>query len=258
MIKVWMVNETFTHGFLVFPLTFWLIWHQKDQIQLLKSAPEPRVIGLLVFLLSGWFVSSVVDVQVVQQLCMISIVIATIWIVVGRQVLSSVFFPLFFLYFAVPFGQSFIPPLMEFTANFTVYLVQLSGIPIYRDGLFFTLPSGNWSVVEECSGVRYLIASFTMGCIYAYINYSSLKKRLIFILLALFVPIVGNGLRAYGIVMIGHFSGMELAVGADHLVYGWLFFGVVIFSLFYVGSFWRDPKESFITEKSNPKQSAPR
>jgi EpsI family protein len=41
--------------------------------------------------------------------------------------------------------------------------------------------------------------------------------------------------------MIGHFSGMKLAVGADHLLYGWVFFGIVIFIMFYVGSFWSDP-----------------
>lgn len=251
MIHVWKVNETFTHGFLVFPITFWLIWQKKDQLRLLKVSPEPWVLALFIVLLFGWFISSVVDVQVVQQLSMISIVVTTVWIVAGRQILLSVLFPLMFLFFAVPFGQSFIPPLMEFTANFTVHLVQLSGIPIYRDGLMFTLPSGSWSVVEECSGVRYLIASITMGSIYAYINYASLKKRLIFVLLSLIVPVIGNGLRAYGIVMIGHFSGMELAVGADHLVYGWVFFGVVIISLFYFGSFWRDPKEAFVTETIN-------
>ena len=30
------------------------------------------------------------------------------------------------------------------------------------------------------------------------------------------------------IVMIGHLSGNKLAVGVDHLIYGWLFFGVVV------------------------------
>ena len=69
------------------------------------------------------------------------------------------------------------------------------------------------------------------------------KKRVIFILLSLIVPIIGNGLRAFGIVMIGHFSGMKLAVGADHLLYGWVFFGFIIFLLFYIGSFWRDSEK---------------
>jgi EpsI family protein len=43
--------------------------------------------------------------------------------------------------------------------------------------------------------------------------------------------------------MIGHFSGMELAVGADHLLYGWVFFGIIIMLLFYAGSFWWDDEE---------------
>jgi EpsI family protein len=57
---------------------------------------------------------------------------------------------------------------------------------------------------------------------------------------AVVVPIIANGIRAYSIVMIGHFSGMELAVGVDHLLWGWVFFGIVMFALFSVGSIWRD------------------
>jgi EpsI family protein len=33
---------------------------------------------------------------------------------------------------------------------------------------------------------------------------------------------------------------MELATGVDHLVYGWLFFGIVMFIMFWVGSYWRE------------------
>ena len=42
------------------------------------------------------------------------------------------------------------------------------------------------------------------------------------------------------IVMIAHLSDMKLALGIDHLIYGWLFFGLVMLLLFWVGSFWRD------------------
>ncbi len=245
MVHVWAVNETFTHGFFVLPLVTWLLWQKKSQLLLIKPDPEPRAFLLLVLLLAGWLVSAVVDVEIVQQFCMVTIILTTIWIIAGRQVLSYVFFPLLFLYFAVPFGQVFIHPLMELTADFTVALIKMAGVPVYRDGLSFNLPTGSWSVVEECSGVRYLIASFLLGSIYAYLNYSSLKKRALFILLSLIVPIIGNSLRAFGIVMIGHFSGMKLAVGVDHLLYGWVFFGVIIFLLFYAGSFWRDAEDSF-------------
>jgi len=245
MVRVWAVNETFTHGFLVLPLVIWLILQKKSQISSIEPVPEPWAFGLLLLLLTGWLVGAAVDVEIVQQFFMVTIILISIWIAAGRQVLFYVLFPLMFLYFAVPFGQVLIHPLMLFTADFTVALIKMVGIPVYRDGLSFTLPTGSWSVVEECSGVRYLIASFLLGSIYAYLNYSSIKKRVIFILLSLVVPIIGNSLRAFGIVIIGHFSGMKLAIGIDHLVYGWVFFGFIIFLLFYAGSFWWDDEESF-------------
>ena len=33
---------------------------------------------------------------------------------------------------------------------------------------------------------------------------------------------------------------MRLALGIDHLIYGWVFFGVVMLLLFWLGSFWRE------------------
>ena len=52
---------------------------------------------------------------------------------------------------------------------------------MYREGLQFVIPSGNWSVVEACSGVRYLIASVMVGTLFAYLNYSTMRRRLIFV-----------------------------------------------------------------------------
>jgi EpsI family protein len=132
-------------------------------------------------------------------------------------------------------------------------MVQVTGIPVYREGTFFQLPTGNWSVVEGCSGVRYLIASVVLGTLYAYLTYTSYLKRSLFIIASLVVPIIANGFRAYGIVMIAHFSDMKLALGVDHFIYGWVWFGIVMFIMFYIGSFWRDPEEE---NSSLPVQTA--
>jgi len=117
--------------------------------------------------------------------------------------------------------------------------------------MYLTLPTGHWSVVEACSGVRYLIASFTLGLLYAYLSYRSLRTQIIFIVFAILLPVVANSLRAYGIVMIGHLSGMELATGVDHLIYGWVFFGVVMLLLFWVGSFWQEAEPQFLVSESD-------
>jgi exosortase len=112
---------------------------------------------------------------------------------------------------------------MQWTADATVFGLRLSGIPVYHEGQHLVIPSGSWAVVEACSGVRYLIASLTVGTLFAYLTYQSLKRRLIFVALSIIVPVIANWARAYMIVMLGHLSGNKLAVGVDHLIYGWVF-----------------------------------
>jgi exosortase A len=240
MVMTWIELETYNHGFLIIPITLWLIWRQKSRLELLH--PKADFLALLPLVASGflWLLGTLVDVLVVQQFALVALLISGVWALLGREFAWQNAFPLAFLFFAVPMGDGLVPALMEYTASFTVWMVELTGIPVYREGMYFSLPSGNWSVIAACSGVRYLIASLTLGCVYAYISYDSLSKRLLFVALSIIVPIIANGFRAYMIVMIGHLSGMELAVGVDHLLYGWVFFGLVMFALFYLGSYWRD------------------
>jgi EpsI family protein len=184
--------------------------------------------------------ATLVDILVIQQFAFVALSVLLTWGVLGSQITRKVVFPLAFLFLMVPAGVMLVNPLMELTASTTVWLIQLTGIPVYREGMYLMLPTGNWSVVEACSGFRYLIASVTLGSVYAYLNYSTNSKRFYFILLSILVPIVANNLRAYGIVMIGHLSNMKLATGVDHLLYGWVFFGFVMAIMFWLGSYFRD------------------
>jgi len=55
--------------------------------------------------------------------------------------------------------------------------------------------------------------------------------------------------------MIGHLSSMKLATGVDHLIYGWVFFGLVMFVLFAVGSIWRDSDTKVVSATMQDKTS---
>ena len=242
MVRVWIDGETFAHGFLILPISLWLVWRDRDVLNNQAVEPALWVTLLTLFGVPVWLLGWLVDVNVVQQLAMVWIAVTGVWALIGTAVAKRILFPLCFLFLAVPMGEGLIAPLMELTADSTEYLVRMSGIPVYREGMYLTLPTGLWSVVEACSGVRYLIASFTLGLLYAHLSYRSLGRKAIFVAFAILMPIVANSLRAYGIVMIGHLSGMELATGVDHLIYGWVFFGVVMLLLFWGGSFWQQPE----------------
>ena len=240
MVSVWSRSDTFAHGFIILPISLWLIW--RIRAQLVATEPKVNYLGIPLLLGAGavWLLAKYIGVLAIEQLAAVMMIPALVFTILGWRTTTAMMFPLFFLFFAVPLGEELTPYLINFTADFTVAMIKLVGIPIFREGNFFQLPTGNWSVVAACSGVRYLIASVTLGVLYAYLTYQSALKRSVFIVFSFVVPIIANGLRAFMIVMIGHFSDMQLATGVDHLVYGWLFFGIVIAIMFYIGSFWRD------------------
>jgi exosortase A len=240
IVEIWSRSDTFAHGFLVVPLALWLVWRERHEIPWSWARPFWPALAALALAGFGWLLAELASVAGGRQFALVFMVQAAVLAVVGLRVGRHLAFPLGFLLFAVPAGEFLQPWFIERTADFTVAALRVTGIPVYREGNDLMIPTGRWSVVEACSGVRYLIASLVVGTIYAYVQYSSFKRRLAFVAASIVVPIVANWFRAYMIVMLGHLSGNRIAVGVDHLIYGWIFFGIVMLLLFWVGSFWRE------------------
>lgn len=242
MVTIWYKSETFAHGFVVLPIVLWLVWRKREELAGLAPRPSPWLLVILASLGLMWLLGDLVAVNSVTQLALVAMLVVAVPTVLGIPVATTIAFPLAFAFFAVPIGEFVMPQLMDWTADFTVLALRASGIPVFREGNNFIIPSGSWSVVEACSGVRYLIASLTVGTLFAYLTYQSTWRRVSFMLVAILVPVVANWLRAYMIVMLGHLSGNTIAVGVDHLIYGWIFFGIVILLMFFIGARWAEPE----------------
>ena len=240
MVGIWIRSETFAHAFLVPPIVVWLVWRRREVLAGLPLRPSPWVLLPMAGLCAFWLLGEMASVNAATQFALVALIVLSVPLVFGWTVTRALAFPLLFLFFAVPVGEFMVPYMMDWTAEFAIAAVRLSGIPVYREGLSFIIPSGSWSVVEACSGVRYLIASFMVGTLFAYLNYRSWVRRGVFMAVALLLPVLANWLRAYMIVMIGHLSDNKLAAGVDHILYGWVFFGVVIGAMFMVGARWSE------------------
>ena len=238
--SIWQRSETFAHGYLILPISLWLVWRQRAALAPLPLQPYWPALLALAACGAAWLLADLVEVGIVRQYALALALPLTVLAVLGQRIARALLFPLAFILFAVPVGEGLIPPLVDLTANFTIDALRLTGIPVLRDGNSFSIPSGSWSVVEACSGLRYLISSITLGCLFAYLSYRTAWRRAAFVLASILVPLAANGARAYMIVMMGHLSGMTMAVGVDHLIYGWVFFGIVMLLLFWIGSFWRE------------------
>jgi len=240
MVEIWSRSGTFAHGFLILPIVLWLVWDKRAELAMLTPRPSWWAVLCIAGVGFIWLVGELAIVNAVSQLALTAILVLTVIGLLGTSVARRLAFPLAFLFFAVLIGEFMVPQLMQWTADVTVLALRLSGIPVYREGMQFVIPSGNWSVVETCSGLRYLVAASMVGTLYAYLTYRSLTRRLVFVGVTILVAILANWVRAYMIVMLGHLTNNELATRADHVVYGWLLFGAVMAALFWFGGRWRE------------------
>jgi exosortase A len=240
MVAIWSRSDTYVHGYFVLPISLYLIWTLRAEVRKLTPRADGRAVALLVVAGLGWLAGRLGGVLVVEQYFAVASIPLLVWAVVGLPVVYRLLFPLGYLLLLVPVGEALIPYLIEYTAEFAVMALRLTGVPVLQEGNLLTLPTSQWSVVEACSGIRYLIACVTIGLLFAYLTYRSWRRRALFIALSIAVPIVANWVRAYLIVLIGHASDMKLAVGVDHLIYGWIFYAVVMCLLLWVGSLFAD------------------
>lgn len=240
MVETWWASKTFNHAFLIFPIAGYLIWLRREELR--QVAPTPFFWGLLPLAAGAllWLVGSAAFVLVIQEFAVIVMIQALAVTILGLRVSRLLAFPLFYLFFAVPAGEFLVPPLQDFTAVFIVSFLRVMSIPVFHDGIFITIPTGSFEVAEACAGLRFLIATMALGFLFAHLTYRSWKRRVVFILLCLVVPVIANGLRALGIVLLAYYTDNKIAVGVDHIVYGWGFFAFITIVLLLVGMKFSD------------------
>jgi exosortase A len=228
MAAQWWDSSTYNHILLVPAIIAWLVWQRLPQLA--RLVPVAWWPGVIVFAGAAflWLLGAFAGLNLARQAGAVGVLIGSALALLGPRVSAGLAFPLGYMVLLVPFGDELVPPLQMITAVITIFLVRLSGIPAVIDGVFIDTPAGLFEVAEACSGVKFLIAMLAFGLLVANVCFISWRRRALFLAFALTVPILANGLRAFGTILAAQYVGAEKAAGIDHLIYGWIFFGVVI------------------------------
>jgi exosortase A len=218
----------------------YLVWARRESLGRLRLQSNYwglPTLGTLIFI---WIVGNLSEVRVFQEFLVVLIIVVIAWTLLGTAIIRSLAAPIIFLFFAVPFGTGLIAPLQDFTSWFVIHALTFSHVPAVLENHTISLPSGVWSVAETCSGIRFLLSSFVLGVFFSLLMYRSWPRRLAFLSACVAVPIVGNGLRAYGTILLAYSTNNRVAVGVDHIIYGGLFSTVIQVTLLAIGLRWRD------------------
>ncbi|WP_339772586.1 exosortase A [uncultured Paraglaciecola sp.] len=247
-VDIWIITDTFNHCVFVIPASVYFIYLKRDQLAL--SAVEPNYWVLILCIAScGLYALGLSGgVQLFMHVATFTFLPFSVWFLLGNEQAKKILFPLFFILFCIPIGEELIPVLQEVTADLSVMMLQWVNVPIYRSGLYIEIPEGRFLVAEACSGISFFIASIVIGSLYAYMNMQSSIRRSVFVLISIIFPIIANAIRVFGIILTGHLTNMEHAVGADHLIYGWVFFSLVIVCLIGLGELIREKSSQLVSD----------
>lgn len=243
-VSVWMVSTAYNHCFLVLPIALYLGWERRELLCSSNPRPMPRAALLALPLGAAWLVAERLGIMEGRQLVLLTVVQLLVAVTYGWRGWWVMSGPLLYLYFLVPFGEFLVPKLQDVTTTFVQHGLQLLRIPAYIDGYVIEIPEGTFFIAEACAGLRFLIASIAFGCLYALMIYRSPGRRAAFILASIVIPVIANGFRALGIVWLGHVAGSAQAAATDHVLYGWIFFSIVMMLLVAVGLPFREDGKS--------------
>jgi len=240
MVVVWWIYPTYSHAFLIGPISLWLVWEKRARLRQIQPVAEPHALWALPVMLFVWWMGELSTINELKQFAIVGMMIVAIFAILGRQVFSVIWFPALYLFFMVPTGQYLIAPMQVFATKFTDVGLSILNIPHHTHGTFIDLSNGVFEVAEACAGLRFMIATVALGVIFAYISYHKWYKIALFMLSCVIIPLIGNGLRVLGIILLAHYTNNQFGAGADHVIYGWGFNVAILLVLFLVGSYFRD------------------
>ncbi len=228
MARQWWDISTYNHVLLIPAILAWLVWQRAPQLARLDPAAWWPGLVLAAGAALLWLLGAFAGLTIARQAGAVALLIAAALTLLGPRASAGLAFPLAYMGFLVPFGDELVPALQMVTAKITIALVHLSGVPAQIDGVFIDTPAGLFEVAEACSGVKFLIAMIAFGALAANVCFVSWRRRALFMTVCLAVPVLANGIRAWGTVFAAQYVGVERAAGFDHIIYGWVFFAFVI------------------------------
>lgn len=240
LVHIWWTSTTFGHCLFILPVVAWLVWTRREGLaQLTPVAWWP---GLLLVAAGGcgWLLGDAASVALARQLGLVMMVQGAVLTLLGPNVARALLFPLAYLFFAVPFGEELEAPLQSLTVAMVMPMLHLAGIPASVDGVLIHAGPYWFEVAEACSGAKFVIAMLAFGTLVAGTCFASWIRRAVFMVAALVIPVLANAVRAWGTIYAANLVGVERATGFDHIVYGWVFFGVVMALVLAAGWRWFD------------------
>jgi exosortase len=267
----WWQDENYSHGLLIPFVIGYILWARRDTLARAEKRPRAGLgaacVAVALFALWAGTAGAELFVQRTSLLLLVAGLCLYFW---GWRLLRAVAVPLLLFALAIPIPAIVFNkvafPLQLFASRCAVWVMQMVGIPVLREGNVIELyPLGaattkRLEVVEACSGIRSLMTLVTLAVVFAYFTsptldkgdgddsgggprrvedrrlsrYAALRATLI-VLAAVPIAIVTNAARVSGTGVLARYYGTQVADGFFHEFSGWVIYVAAFLLLFAFG-----------------------
>ncbi|EDY80431.1 putative exosortase protein [Verrucomicrobiia bacterium DG1235] len=254
-----MSSDLYSHTLLIPVVSLYLVWENRGQTKasspLRSLAIVPALVGAALLTL---FIQRELDPSGGDEReaylffamgAYVSFLIGAIVALAGRDAVRTNIFPIFLLLFLVPFHPEVKIAIQTFfqhaSADAAYWLIKTSGVPIFRTGLIFEMPTIDMEVAPQCSGIRSTLVLFITSLVGSYLFLKKPWKRAVIVFLVIPLGIARNGIRILILAQLCYQYGPEQIHGWFHNRGGQPLFVVTLiplFALLYL--FWRSERSS--------------
>ena len=199
MVSQWSTDEDMSHGFAVPFVIAWVVWRERARWSILLASPTAWGFPLLAGAAAMQAISSLGLGLFASSVAFLISIVGVVLCLGGWAFLRVWTFPLALSLFMLPklaivYNQTTLP-LQIIASRLATATLSGIGYRVIREGVILDVGGHRVSVVEACSGVRYLLSLAFIAVVFAYL--ADVKSFMRWVLLFASVPIaiVANALR---------------------------------------------------------------
>jgi len=235
-VAVWSSDQDYGHGFLILPMSLYLLWKKREELISQPIHPSQWGIGILTFWAFLYAVGLIGQISTIEDVSMLFFPIGAVAVLINRNAARIFLFPAFFMIFMFPIPSEIYTrvtnPLLLVSTTMSFHILDALNLPVLQEGNLLTLPNYTMQVVLACSGIRSLLSILALAFIMGYLMTPSNILRLIFFFIAVPIAILGNITRITVTALLAYLVSPGAAEGYSHTFAGLVTFGLSFILLY--------------------------
>jgi exosortase B len=231
---LWATEEQ-AHGPLILVLALWLLYRlwpemmEKSEVRSASVIDSATGWGVFTVALALYIIGRSQQIHMFEIGSFIWMIAAILLIKRGGKALKVVWFPLFFMFFMIPWPGSLVimltMPMKMAVSYVTEQILYWAGYPIARSGVILQIGQFQLLVADACAGLQTLLTLESLGLFYLNIvRHTSLFRNITLGILIIPISFIANVIRVISLVLITYYFGEAVGQGFLHE-----FAGLVLF-----------------------------